>query len=147
MIFWDSSAIIPLCLDESLSAAAKDLHTGDTEMVAWWGTTVECRSVFARLEREPASKVTKVRRAVEALDTLSKAWLEILPSERARELAIRLLAVHPLHAADSLQLAAALVWSGTSVRGHGFACLDRKLRKAASREGFTVLPAGMPGEK
>ncbi|MBI3456110.1 MAG: hypothetical protein HY002_10030 [Candidatus Rokubacteria bacterium] len=40
-----------------------------------------------------------------------------------------------------LQLAAALLW----VRGHaaqdGFVCLDQRLREAARREGFAVLPS------
>jgi uncharacterized protein len=146
-MFWDSSAIIPLCLDEPMSATAKGLHAEDGDMAAWWGTTVECRSVFARLTREPGSKVKGMRRATESLEDLAKTWLEILPSERVREIAVRLLSVHPLRAADSLQLAAALVWSGIPPRGHVVACLDRRLRKAATLEGFTVLPEELPGEE
>ena len=115
-------------------------------MAAWWGTTVECRSVFARLAREPGSKFKGIRRAAESLEDLARTWLEILPSERVRETAVRLLAVHPLRAADSLQLAAALVWSGMPPRGHVVTCLDRRLRKAASLEGFTVLPDELPGD-
>jgi predicted nucleic acid-binding protein len=146
-MFWDSSAIIPLCLDEPMSATVRDLHAGDGDMAAWWGTSVECRSVFARLAREPGSKFKGTRRAAESLEDLAKTWLEILPSERVRETAIRLLSVHPLRAADSLQLAAALVWSGIPPRGHVVTCLDRRLRKAATLEGFTVLPEELPGEE
>lgn len=44
-------------------------------------------------------------------------------------------------AADSLQLAAALVWANGHPTSHSFVCLDEKLRDAAHREGFKVLPA------
>jgi uncharacterized protein len=145
--FWDSSAIIPLCLDEPMSGWARAVHEGDPDMAAWWATPVECRSSFARLERDSVPAAVGVRGAVESLEDLSQAWLEILPSDRVRDTAMRLLAVHPLRVADSLQLAAALIWSGHSPRGRGFACLDRRLRKAAFLEGFSVQPADMPGEE
>jgi len=57
---------------------------------------------------------------------------------RAR--AQRLLAVHRLRAADSLQLAAALVWCRERPIGVGFVCLDDRLCGAAVREGFTMEP-------
>jgi hypothetical protein len=45
-----------------------------------------------------------------------------------------------LRAADALQLAAALVWSDESPTGEGFVSLDDRLREAARRQGFEVLP-------
>ena len=57
-----------------------------------------------------------------------------------RAQAARVLRLHPLRAADALQLAAELIWcQGDPVR-NGFVCLDQRLREAARREGFTVLP-------
>jgi hypothetical protein len=53
---------------------------------------------------------------------------------------VRLLGLHPLRAADSLQLAAALVWVDRRPLGRPFICLDSRLREAARREGFTALP-------
>ena len=140
MIFWDSSAVIPLCLDEPQTAAMRAILSRDREMAAWWGTPVECQSVFARLERERPSSIPPMRHAIKAFETIWRTWFEIHPSERVREYAQRLLAVHVLHAADSLQLAASLVWADHSPRGRGFVCLDRMLRKAARAEGFLVLP-------
>jgi len=113
-------------------------------MAAWWATPVECRSVFARLGREAHPTITGLRRAIEAFEAVSRTWLEIVHSERVRELAIRTLSVHALRTADALQLAAALAWAGHSPRGRGFACLDRRLREAAYAEGFTVLPDALP---
>ncbi len=52
----------------------------------------------------------------------------------------RLLNVHPLRAADSLQLAAALIAADDQPSSRSFVCLDQRLADAAKREGFTVLP-------
>ena len=62
------------------------------------------------------------------------------PTPRLRERAGWALAAHPLRAADALQLAAALVWSDESPTGEGFVSLDDRLREAARRQGFEVLP-------
>ncbi len=47
---------------------------------------------------------------------------------------------HPLSAADALQLAAGLLWADGRPAHHDFVCLDQRLREAAQREGFRVLP-------
>jgi len=53
---------------------------------------------------------------------LSRAWLEVLPVESVRQRAEELLASQIIHAADGLQLAAALVWcQGRPQGGHLFA--------------------------
>ncbi len=64
----------------------------------------------------------------------------IAPTIGLRERAGRLVASHPLRAADALQLAAALVWCDEAPQGTAFVCLDDRLREAARREGFAVLP-------
>jgi len=71
---------------------------------------------------------------------LSREWSEVLPGEGLRGRAERLLAVHSLQAADAFQLAAALVWSRGETRLHALVSLDDRLREAAGREGFQVLP-------
>ena len=62
------------------------------------------------------------------------------PTLKLRETAGRLLGVHPLRAADALQLAAALVWCEGQTSEETFVCLDQRLRDAARREGFRLLP-------
>ena len=74
------------------------------------------------------------------LHTLAQAWSEIQPSDALRSLAERLLAVHPLRSADALQLAAAIQWCQGLTTDQGLVTFDRRLREAAYREGFTVLP-------
>jgi aminopeptidase N len=51
----------------------------------------------------------------------------------------RLLRVHPLRAADSLQLAAALAIAGDDPSELGFVCLDQRLVEAARKEGLDVI--------
>ncbi len=65
---------------------------------------------------------------------------EVSPAEELRDRATRLLDLHPLSAADALQLAAALDWCGERTLGAGFVCLDQRLRAAAMLEGFDVYP-------
>lgn len=52
MRFWDGSAIIPLLVDETTTSSAAAYYHAQPEMVAWWGSAVECASALARLERE-----------------------------------------------------------------------------------------------
>jgi hypothetical protein len=65
----------------------------------------------------------------------------VTPTLALRERAGRLLRGHPLRAGDALQLAAALAWTEDTPGGERFVCLGDRLRGAASREGFTALPA------
>lgn len=71
--------------------------------------------------------------------------LEVQPSDEVRHRVLRLLRVHALRAADALQLAAALTWCRERPSGAGLVCLDGRLRDAAAREGFNVLPAEVEG--
>ena len=54
MRFWDSSALVPLCVDEPATDAALALLAEDPEVAVWWATPVECASALARLERDGA---------------------------------------------------------------------------------------------
>jgi len=139
-MFWDASAVIPLCLREPRTATVKTILTRDPSVVAWWGTPVECWSAFSRLRREGILTAAAERKVRVLLDRLASGWTEVLPGNRVRDHAGRLMLRHPLRAADSLQLAAALVWADGTPEEHGFVCLDHRLRESASREGFRLLP-------
>lgn len=141
MKFWDASAIIPLCIDEPQTKILQDIAKKDNAIVVWWGSLVECYSAFARLRRDGALKFEEEDQLRGILASLSDTWTEIEPSEDIRDVTGRLLLNHPLRAADSLQLAAAIVWADKKPRGHYFVCLDFRLREAARKEGFSVLPA------
>ncbi|MBL8726163.1 MAG: PIN domain-containing protein [Planctomycetes bacterium] len=116
------------------------LLENDASMVVWWGTRTECVSALQRRRREAAAARTAVRDALHLVEVLAQEWTEVAPTEVVRKRAERLLAVHAIRAADALQLAAALVWARNDPSGHCFVCLDERLREAAGREGFQVLP-------
>ena len=140
MRFWDASAIVPLLFTERWSDAVRKLLREDPAMAVWWGTRVECISALRRREREDQLDAASARQALALLDQIAGAWAELLPSEALRAQAERALAVHPLGAADALQLAAALAWRRDPARSAELVCLDGRLGDAASREGFTLLP-------
>lgn len=140
MMFWDASAIIPLCINEPQTKFVRAFVQEDEAIVAWWGSLVECYSAFSRLRREGFLDASGEDQIRQLIGILSDTWIEIEPGEEVRDIAGRLLMNHPLRAADSLQLAAALVWVGKTPRGDKFICLDRRLREAARKEGFTLLP-------
>jgi predicted nucleic acid-binding protein len=140
MKFWDASAIIPLCLQEPRTILLKQLAEEDGAMAAWWASPIECYSAFARLRREEALDSVEEGQARDLVRALMVRWTEVGPSTDVREGAGRALLLHPLRAADSLQLAAALVWAKRQPASHHFVCLDQRLREAAQREGFVILP-------
>lgn len=139
MRFWDTSAVVPLLLDQEATPEVARLFSEDPEMVAWWGTPVECASAAARLRREEFLTVDEEERVLQLLGRLRGSWIEVLPSEELRDRASRLLRVHPLKAADALQLAAARLWAAGS-SGAELVTFDECLALAARLEGFRVLP-------
>jgi len=140
MIFWDSSAVVRLCAIESRSEAIEKILKNDERMVVWWGTRLECLSALSRRMREGVLNRREAENFEKILTLLSSAWIEVQPKDSVRDRARRILTVHPLRAADALQLGAALIFSRESPIGMGFVTLDDRLRECAGREGFTVLP-------
>jgi len=139
MTFWDSSALVPLLAVEPATPLIHALYLQDPEVAVWWGTPVECASAIARLERNDALSAKDVAIAFARLDALAGSWVQVEPQDEIRETARRLLRVHPLRAADSLQLAAAFVCAERRPSTLAFVTLDDRLRTAAGREGFNLL--------
>jgi len=139
VVFWDSSAIVPLTLAEAGSDELRALLQQDGDMMVWWGTPVEVLSALARAERAHAVAPPDVDLARRALEHLRHRWNEVVPSDEVRERAGACLLRHPLRAADALQLGAALTWARGRPVAHGFLSLDARLASAARQEGFDAL--------
>lgn len=137
MRFWDSSAIVPLLLEQPSTARSRALLNEDPDIVAWWGTSVECASAVARLRREGHLRAADEATALRILARLRQGWYEVLPGESVRGLALRILRLHSLRSADALQLAAALEWSGTPANGV-VVTFDDRLARSAELEGFQL---------
>ena len=114
-------------------------YEADPEVLAWWATAAECVSALARLEREGSLTAPSMAEALLRLDGLARAWREVQPVTTVRTIAIRLLRVHPLRAADALQLGAAIVAAEDHPATLPLVTLDERLAQAAEREGFVVV--------
>lgn len=139
MIFWDSSALVALLVDEADSESRRQQLQADPELAVWWGTPVECESAIQRRFREEVLSAAQARLARERLADLSTSWHEVSPVVAVRTLSRRLLRTHPLRAADALQLAAALALGEAGLNEFTFACSDARLATAAETEGLHVV--------
>jgi predicted nucleic acid-binding protein len=141
MKFWDASAIVPLLVAERSTRRLQALAANDPAMLVWWASAIECVSALSRLERDGVLTSRGSALAHGRLEQLAAAWHEIDPSEVIRETAIRFLRVHPLRAADALQLAAAFLAAERRPASLEVVTLDERMGIAAQREGFAVISA------
>lgn len=140
MRFWDSSAVVPLLVAEEATGRMQAEFRDDPAMIVWWATEIDCVSALSRLERDGDLMEASAAKSLERLDALRSAWHEVEPVARVRQTARRLLRTHPLRAADSLQLAAALVVAENRPDSLPLLTLDGRLAAAAAREGMQVPP-------
>ena len=139
MRFWDASAIVPLLIAEVSTRRLQALAARDPDMLVWWASEVECASALARLERNAMLDPQAAVFAFNRLKQFAAGWHEVDPSDMIRETAVRLLRVHPLGAADALQLAAAFIAAEQRPSSLEMITLDDRLASAAQKEGFPVL--------
>ena len=140
MRFWDSSALVPLHIDQARTLEVRALYRRDRDILAWTLSDVEMRSALYRLARDSALASDQLQ---EAIIRIEQFWMTVHTVnliESVKRRAKRLLAVHSLRAADSMQLGAALTAVDDNPVGWEFVCLDNRLRNAAQREGFLLRP-------
>jgi predicted nucleic acid-binding protein len=137
--FWDTSALVSLVAEEPRSAACRRLLKDKQGVVVWALTRTEMISAVWQRARSGDLTTTSLTRALTRIEAMSRQWDEISDLDLVRERAERLLAQHPLRAADALQLAAALILTRDRPRGRDFVTADGVLAQAAAAEGFRVL--------
>lgn len=141
MKFWDTSALVPLIVDEPTTPAMRQALSRDRDVVVWMLTSVELLSTLGRLGRGTKELVDLLPGArLDAMDLFSR-WVAVTHVEGVRRRAERLVGVHPLTAADAMQLGAALIASGDRPETLGFVTLDESLARSARLEGFRVIGA------
>jgi predicted nucleic acid-binding protein len=140
-MFWDSSALASILIDEPRSRALVEAFDADPAPVIWWATPLECHAAVVRAVRDKRVSREEATEAAERLREARGQMRELAPVEAVRTRAMRLLSTHALRTGDSLQLAAALAWCEEEPSADTFVCLDARLREAARREGFALLPA------
>ena len=138
MRFWDTSALVPLILDEPSTTRMAELLSEDPEITVWICTGVEITSALVR--RAPKGDPVALRNAETLIAALASVWIGVDESVAVVDRAKHLARTHRLRAMDALQLAAALIACEYDPLGLIFVTLDKALGTAARAEGFTVLP-------
>lgn len=137
LAFWDSSALVPLCVHQSITPRAVELYQ-TYEAVVWWATPVEISSALARLVRMRQLDAAGWSQARKVAQTIAETCFVVQPSENLRSKAAQLVDRYDLRAADAFQLAAALEWCEDIPQGQPFMTADQKLQRAAALSGFEV---------
>lgn len=136
--FWDTSALVLLCVRQPKSPAARLLYS-QYEILVWWATPVEIASAIARLLRMKAITMTDSSSALKIATILAQSWSTIEPSFALRAKAEQLVQTYDLRAGDAFQLAAALEWCGDVPKGRKLLTADTRLFQAALLTGFDAL--------
>jgi predicted nucleic acid-binding protein len=137
--FWDTSALVPLVVDEPGTKAVRDLLAEDHDVMIWTLTSVELLSALGRLGRGSDGLQDLLPAMREsALDLLGRCVV-VTDVDGVRRRAERLVGVHPLASADALQVAAALAASGDRPERLEIVTLDAVLARCARLEGFRVM--------
>lgn len=138
MRFWDSSAVVPLLVEQDASPRAAAWAAEDGAIALWMLTPVKVLAALRRLVRDQAPPEERAREAEARMADLAGLCHVVIDVEAVKALAARLLRVHPLRAFDALQLGAVLLWGEGHPRGRALHTLDGRLALAARLEGFTV---------
>jgi hypothetical protein len=81
--FWDTSALVPLCIHQGLTPRAVALHK-KYDVVVWWATPVEIASALARLLRMNQIDPGDCAGACALAKVLADSWSVVQPSDRLR---------------------------------------------------------------
>ena len=136
--FFDSSAIIPVLLQQPFSARARQLLRKYQKPVLAWTTPIEVQSALSRLYREGYLNDKGYHTSMDRFLHIEDNRLEVLPTEKLRGLAREVLRNYDLRAADAIQLASALLWCNEKPKGKPFLTFDARLADAAAKAGFVV---------
>lgn len=138
IVYFDSSALVKLVLDEDGSDVARDLWKLAAKRVSSQASYPEVRSALAAARRSGRLDDRQLAVAVESVDDASQA-LNLLDvdsevAERAGEMA----ELHALRGYDAIHLASMV---SLDVPRLVIGAWDRRLAAAASRCGLGVVPA------
>ena len=139
MRYWDSSALVPLLVEEASSDALRLLLQDDDNLVTWSWTQTEVVSAIERRCRESNHFRSQRREIMADFSSFASFWYKFSEMPEIQSRAAELLARYPLRAADAGHLAAALIYRKRSNEPLEFVCLDKRLAHAAEQEGFRVV--------
>jgi len=134
-VFWDTSALAPLCVPRGVTPRAIGLYKLHDAVVRW-ATPVEVASTLTLLVRMKQLDSSDWTRARKLAKRLADLWSMIQPSDAFRAKSAQLFDCHDLRAADSFQLAA--VMGSCEVAPHGRVSVTdgQRLMETACSRGF-----------
>lgn len=135
--YWDSSALIPLCVPQAQSQKARLLYDS-YNVVTWWASEVEIISGLTRLKRMRQISDEGLFIGRQVAQEIIETWSPTQSPPVVAANACSLLEQFPLSAADALQLAVALASCEHSPRGYVLITADLRLADAARDTGFSV---------
>lgn len=138
-MYWDSSALVPLLLEEDSSKQTEQWLAQDHRIATWAWSRVEVTSAIERRVREGVLSRLQRREALQSLMEFAERWYEVTDLLAVRLRASALLARHALRAVDAGQLGAALLVNESYPGPLSFVCLDHRLSLAAELESLRVL--------
>ena len=136
--FWDASALVPLCVQQSVTPTVETLYK-TYDVVVWWATPVEIASALSRLARTGYLDIAGAAESRRLADELSRKWRVVQPHDAMLSIATGLLTRYELRTGDALQLAAALQWCESDPQGSPFVTADQRLKHAAAQTGFRLM--------
>jgi uncharacterized protein len=137
MRYWDSSALIPLLVQEERSPKVLAAFDDDPYVITSEYAFVEIASALWRRRHDGELTLDEHRAVDRLLADLSQTWVEMVVSKNVINTAVSVLARHRLRSGDALQLATAITSANRSIP---FVTLDEDLAEAAQSEGFPTLP-------
>lgn len=137
--FWDTSAIIPLCVRQDTTTQARRVGRRFLKRVIWTGSRVEVYSAISRLKRTSTIDAKGYKVAAKQWEKFLDPAHEVNEIGKLISIAETLPAAYGIRTLDAFQLAAALVWCKEKPRNRPFICADHRLGEAASDAGFDVV--------
>lgn len=137
--FWDTSAIIPLCVRQDATFEARRVGRLFSRRIIWCGTAVEFHSSISRLKRTGEIEAKGCSLALKQWFRFQRLVHEVRAIDALVSLAVEMPERYGLRSLDAFQLASALIWCNERPRNRPFVCADRRLATAASDAGFELF--------
>jgi predicted nucleic acid-binding protein len=138
-LYLDTSALLKVYLDEEGASVVRAGVARSDIIASSLVAFVETRAAFARRRSANELSPGDYRRLVEGFGDDWERYLKVDVSPPLVTAATRLAETHRLRAYDALHLASALLLAERIADAPTFACWDRALNAAATREGLSLL--------
>jgi uncharacterized protein with PIN domain len=139
MQFWDTSALIPLMIEEAASGLMRGFLAEDGAIGVSAITPLEITSTLWRRRHAGLLTIEAHHQADVIFAELSARWSLMAQNTLILRAALDVVTRHPLRTLDAMQLGAAMVMTDTPAF-LTIVTLDQDLAAAARDEGFTVIP-------